>query len=644
MKGFLHRSVREVIGGMIAVRRRRYSVRGKLTLVVLLSTGIALLVAGIGMLSYDLGVYRRSWPADLGTQANILALATAPALAFNDSDVAERNLGALQARPAIRAAAVYDRNGKIYAQYVQANEQPPPEKMSETGLDVRLSGRRVEVSRPIVDQGQRLGTVYLRARYGVIGRVQAYLNIFGLVTLLSILIALALSSPLQKAFTGPLEEMADTAQQVVRRGDYALRVSKTTHDEIGTVIEAFNRMLDEVQSRTLALEQTNTALRASEQLYREADRNKDEFLATLAHELRNPLAPIRHAAKLLEAPALDEAQRQWAREVISRQVQRMALLLDDLLDVSRITRGRLELKKDYVELLALLNSAVETARPLIDGKRHTLRVRLPDAPLQLAVDPLRVSQALSNLLTNAAKYTDPGGQIDLEASLHDTELTIAVRDNGIGLGPGAMPRVFEMFSQVDSAIDRAEGGLGIGLALVKGLITLHGGSVDVHSDGPGQGSTFTLRLPRSAVIERAASAETTMTGTATNGRCRVLVTDDNFDAAESLAMVLRLEGHEVTVAHSGAKALEMAARDRPQVIILDIGMPGVNGYEAARRIRHEAWGRHTLLIALTGWGQEDDKIRAASAGFDHHLTKPVAPDAVQHLVQSYIAQRPASAV
>jgi CheY-like chemotaxis protein len=378
-------------------------------------------------------------------------------------------------------------------------------------------------------------------------------------------------------------------------------------------------MLDEIQLRTRALEASDAALR-------EADRMKDEFLATLAHELRNPLAPIRNAVELLRRHAAsDDRQRERAREIISRQVRRMGLLLDDLLDVSRITRQRLVLKRENVSLAAVVSTAIETARPLIDAKQHSLQVSLPAEHVELDADPLRLSQALSNLLHNAAKYTDPHGLIRLSACATAGELRIEVADSGIGIGAEVLPTIFQMFTQVDSPIDRAEGGLGIGLALVKGLVGLHGGTVEAVSAGAGQGSTFTIRLPGPRIGGREAhSNESSPAIHTTNGRThRILVADDNVDAAESLGLVLRMWNHEVCVAQSGGAALEIALRDRPDVCILDIGMPDMSGYEVARRIRTQPWGGGTVLFALTGWGQSDDVDRAKAAGFNEHMTKPV---------------------
>jgi PAS domain S-box-containing protein len=380
-------------------------------------------------------------------------------------------------------------------------------------------------------------------------------------------------------------------------------------------------------------------LKATEEALREADRRKDEFLATLAHELRNPLTPIRHAVKLMDGDAANESQRQWARDVIGRQLQRMALMLDDLLEVSRITQGRLELKTEVVDLASIVNTAVETAKPLIEAKQQILKITLPAQPVRIAVDPLRISQSISNVLTNAAKYTDANGNISLNVDLLPQEIAISVQDDGIGLEPQALPRVFEMFSQVKSAIDRSEGGLGIGLALVKGMIQLHGGRVEAASLGAGRGSRFTMHLPRALLVTQTAGSEAqvSQTGAPPGARRSVLVADDNRDAADTLGLLLDMDGYETTVAHGGLQALEEIRRLRPDAAILDIGMPDLNGYEVARRIREEDWGRDIFLLAITGWGHPDDVARAKAAGFNEHLTKPVDAENVVRLLIKYLA-------
>jgi PAS domain S-box-containing protein len=891
---------------LTAVRRTRGSVRGKLMGVVSSTTVIALLVAGAALLWHDLSDYRRSWTSDLATEASILSMSLAPALAFDDQAAAERNLVALQARPQLLVAALYLPSGELYCDYVRPGSPPPPPRLTGAGVGTNGSahtvGARVELTAQIVRNGEWLGTILLQARYDVVGRVVTYLGILAIVIAFSLFAALILSTALQRVITAPLDAMSDVARQIVHQRDYSLRVQKTTDDEIGLVVDAFNSMLDEVHIRTQALEQSNVALQAevkvrqaaeaalgrasarlesamaaaeigswvwdpqsgeatvdrnlaalygfaderqlnedallqrqlihaddlaavsaaeeqalrsgvlpstefrimqpdgsirwvarrgkvhfdaarrpvllagvlidvtaqklaeqalskSEKLYRaigesidygiwvcdaqgrntyaseqflrllgltqeqcsgtgwmqvlhpddlaataeswrecvrsggnwyrdhrmrgadgeyhavlakgvairddngkiagwaginldisrlkhtenalrEADRRKDEFLATLAHELRNPLAPIRNAAKLLESPAADERQLQWGRDVISRQVQRMALLLDDLLDVSRITSGRLQLRKEPVDLAALVASAVETARPLIDAKRHSIDIVLPPEAVQLVVDPLRLSQALSNLLTNAAKYTDPAGHIRLVASLAQGSLALSVSDSGIGLAADAMPKLFEMFSQLDSAVDRAEGGLGIGLALVKGLVALHGGTVEATSEGPGRGSTFTINLPRTGLVapKRQPYAGPAPCHPHTGPRCKVLVADDNGDAAQTLALILKMSGYDVHLATSGGEALQLARRERPDAMFLDIGMPDMSGYEVAGKVRQEQWGESALLVAVTGWGQPNDKEMARAAGFNHHLTKPVDLEQVAQLLAAYSRQ------
>ncbi len=357
----------------------------------------------------------------------------------------------------------------------------------------------------------------------------------------------------------------------------------------------------------------------------EADRRKDEFLATLAHELRNPLAPIRQAAAIARNEQATEAQKRWSNNVIERQVQHMSLLLDDLLDVSRITHGTLQLRKQDTDLQSIVSAAVETARPLIDERRHRLAIDVP-AELHVHADPLRLAQVLSNLLTNAAKYTNPNGAIRVGCTVTGQDLVLWVEDTGIGISAEDLSKVFGMFAQVRSAQEHAAGGLGIGLALAKGVVELHGGRIEVASAGIGKGSRFTVRLP--GVVRTVAA-----TGSAgAHGKCvpsahkRILLADDNRDAAESLAIILRLEGHEVDLAHDGASALRSFESMRPDVALLDIGMPGASGYDVARQIRSRPEGGNVLLIAITGWAQDSDRAQSRAAGFDHHLTKPVEPE------------------
>jgi CheY-like chemotaxis protein/nitrogen-specific signal transduction histidine kinase len=391
---------------------------------------------------------------------------------------------------------------------------------------------------------------------------------------------------------------------------------------------------------------------------RESHRRKDEFLATLAHELRNPLAPIRNALAILRLAGEDRARFDEARAMMERQLSQMVRLIDDLLDISRITRGKVTLRKQRVGLAEVVRSAVESSRPLLDAAGHALTVTLPPRPVVLDADPTRLAQVLLNLLNNAAKYTPPGGRVWLTASVvasdqwlvaredkapaplatsHQslTTLEIRVRDTGVGIPAEMLPRVFDMFTQVDRSLERAQGGLGIGLSLVRGLVELHGGTVEAHSAGAGRGSEFVVRLPlpAQAPAEPAPAADAAPPGgNGTGRRRRVLVVDDNADAAESLAMLLGLLGYEVRTAHDGPAALREAAAFRPDVALLDIGMPGMSGHDVARRLRQTPGLDGLLLVAMTGWGQDEDRRRSREAGFNHHLVKPVDAAALHQLL------------
>ncbi|MCE9604353.1 MAG: response regulator [Planctomycetia bacterium] len=396
---------------------------------------------------------------------------------------------------------------------------------------------------------------------------------------------------------------------------------RTTYDEHGKPLQ-FDGTAHDITSRKLA-----------EEALKDADRRKDEFLATLAHELRNPLAPIRNSLHLLRlsgdlSPALTQV-----RDIMERQVNHMVRLIDDLLDVSRISRGKIELRKESVELATIVATAVEANRPLIEAARHQLALALPPEPIFLDADPVRLAQIIGNLLNNAAKYTPPGGQIWFTAQIDGSEAVLLVRDNGLGISPEMLPRVFDMFAQLDSSISRSQGGLGIGLTLTKTFVEMHGGHIEARSDGPGQGSEFVVRLPLPADGRQRPLAEVPVSSSSpVLPSRRVLIVDDAPSAGYVLGKLLEKMGQRVTTANDALTALEIARQEKPEIVISDIGMPNIDGYQLAQRLRHEPGLEKIPLVALTGYGQESDKERAKNAGFDYHLVKPVSLETLQDLL------------
>jgi signal transduction histidine kinase len=374
------------------------------------------------------------------------------------------------------------------------------------------------------------------------------------------------------------------------------------------------------------------------QLYSEAqqaDRRKDEFLATLAHELRNPLAPLRNGLEIMKGPSASPQSLQAIRDMMERQVLHMTRMVDDLLDVSRITRGKIELRKEIVDVATVLTRAVEAVSPMLKENRHKFSVTLPSTPLRVNVDPTRFEQIVTNLLQNAIKYTDAGGHVCLTARRKDDQLEMTIKDNGIGIASDLLSHVFEPFVQSRQQSNRSQSGLGIGLALVRNLVEMHQGSVHAASAGVGQGSEFTVLLPLAPPEEaKSGDADSGLKPSKNHSsRRHILVVDDNVDAADSMAMLLELQGHEVRVAHDGHAALAAVKTAAPEIIFLDIGMPGMNGYEVARTLRQHSELGKLVLIAMTGWGQDVDRRRSQEAGFDHHLVKPADPQMLQGLLQ-----------
>jgi two-component system, chemotaxis family, CheB/CheR fusion protein len=428
-----------------------------------------------------------------------------------------------------------------------------------------------------------------------------------------------------------------------RRVDVSLTISPV-HDRQGRVIGASNVGRD-ITARKRAAEESarsSALLSASrDELQRvnaelsEADRRKDEFLAVLAHELRNPLAPIRNAMQYLRLKAPPDAAQQNARDIIDRQVKHLIRLVDDLLDISRISSGKISLQKERVSLALIVTNAIEASRPLIEAENHQLTVTLPAAPVYLDADLTRLAQVLQNLLNNAARYTPPGGKIALNAEFDGQQVVIRITDTGIGIPRDMLSQVFDLFTQVDRSIERSTGGLGIGLTLVQRLVELHGGNVEAHSNGPDQGSEFIIRLP--AFVHAGESSSALGYDEAVPAaRLRILVVDDNIDAADTLAEMLRASGHDVHTEYDGAAGIRAVQSHRPDVVLLDIGLPKLNGYDTAREIRAIDPQNRVVLVAVTGWGQDEDRRRSRQAGFDHHLVKPLDPELLDRVLASVV--------
>jgi len=594
-----------------------HSLRNKVMVMALATTLVALLLSALGLVIYDLRAYERQWSTDLEAQADVLARASAPALSFADRNTAEKDLSVMRVRQHIVAAALYTPDGKLFATYVKNGAEVPAFPPAPGPDGYRIAGDELILFRSVVENGEKIGTVHLRSTYRPWDRLRDYLTILFGVMVASLAVAAVVASWMQKAVIGPILEVAGLAHRVRETRDYSVRARKTTEDETGQLVDAFNEMLAESGRRAAAL--------------RQADERKDEFLATLAHELRNPLAPIRNALEILRVAGDDPQKAQMAREMMQRQLTQMVRLVDDLLDVSRITTGKLAVRKEPLELQSVLRDAVEIVRPFIDARRHRFDCVLPDEPILVEGDRTRLAQVFSNLLNNAAKYTDPGGQILLSAAREGSDAVVRVRDNGVGLAPESLEHIFDMFVQVDRTLERSQAGLGVGLTLARRLVQLHEGVIEAHSDGTGRGSEFVVRIPLSyaRIAEVARAAEPARAGT---GR-RILLADDNIDFAASLGDLLSAQGHDVRIAHDGAEALRTAEAFHPEVAFVDIGMPKVHGYEVARRMRAAPGTARTLLVAVTGWGQENDRKRAREAGFDRHLVKPVDPGEIEAILE-----------
>ena len=722
------------------------SIRQKLNFILAATTVLALLLAGAALVLFDLRSQLHAIERELVTQADVMALVSAPALAFDDPKVAAENLSVLRAQPNVAAAALFGAKGRLFASFQPAERDGEDIPLNAQAASVSTDREWVRVWRPVNSNKEQVGTVFLEARHHLVARALDYLGVLSLIMTASLAAALLLSNRLQGVLTGPILAITDVARRIREGRDFNLRAARTSEDEIGELVDVFNAMLDELGLRAQTLEQANKALRDSEDRYRlavrgssaglwdwdikaqtmfhsprfrallgyteeefpdlptsfldvmhaddrpavqralrghlsqdlpyqvevrlrlksgewrwflitgmarkdasgrafrmagsvidvtdrkraeqvlqEANRAKDEFIATLAHELRNPLAPIRTGLEIIKRDPNNGPASERARDTMERQLAHMIRLIDDLLDISRINSGKIRLEPSRTRLAAAVESAVEISRPLVEARGHDLQVELPQQGIELMADATRLAQTLGNLLNNAAKYTPPNGHIRLKAWQEGGTAVIEIADDGVGIPADMLDTVFSLFTQVGRTLDRAQGGLGIGLYLVRSLVELHGGSIVASSAGPGQGSVFTVRIP---CLLPQASAPATGPGdipasTAGHGSLKVLVVDDNVDAAETLATVLQLTGRKTRTVYDGSSVLQAARDFTPDIVLLDIGLPGMSGYDVARQLRSDPAFSRSVLIAVTGWGSEEDRRRSSEAGFDEHLTKPI---------------------
>jgi signal transduction histidine kinase/ActR/RegA family two-component response regulator len=619
------------------------TLQSQLTRASLLTTFLVLLVCSAALLSYEYFTSRSNWAAEMRTQADFIALNSAAPLVFNDPRAAQENLSLLHLQRRIEAAAIYDKEGRVFAFFRASGQEPLPSAVSPSLLSagVSFSGSSLAMAYPIRHDDERVGTVYLEGRHDMMGRIATYGFILMAVMFMGLGIAVLFFNRLLRRVARPLDEMTQVAHDVMTKRAWGLRARETEYQDIGVLVTAFNGMLAEVQARTGELEVEMAERVRAEQGLRQADRRKDEFLATLAHELRNPLAPMTTALALLRREKSTPEVREKSMTILQRQLAHMVRLIDDLLDVSRVSTGKLSLRVERLELVELLRSTVELFQGTAGDKGLSLSFEEPGVAVPLTGDTARLSQVFSNLLTNACRYTPSGGRIVVSVSRSADLVEVAVQDSGLGIEPALQHRIFDLFEQGDKSLERGSAGLGIGLTLARQLVQLHGGEISVHSAGRDQGSRFVVRLPydEAAMLPAPAAAPRPEAIAAPAAPLHVLVADDNVDFAMSLAELLRGSGHAVDVVHDGAAALAAAQRHSPDAALLDIGMPNLNGYELARKLRAEPALRSTLLVAITGWGQASDRDEAMRAGFDHHLTKPVDPALLGHLLAAAAGAR-----
>jgi signal transduction histidine kinase/ActR/RegA family two-component response regulator len=628
---------------------RDLPIRQKLTFVTVLSSIVVLLLATAAFVAYELVTFRHAMVHKLTTEADLLGANITSALVFDDKESATKTLDALHAEPHVVAAAVYRPDGTQFAQYVRPDAASDASRLLDrpglggrwhdfvpdglvVGTDIMLAHEHVGSVRVLSDLGERDA------------RLKSYLGIVASVFVLAVLVGILIASRLQRVISNPILHLVDRAREVTEHQNYGVRATPTGDDELGLLVRTFNEMLTQIQARDTELARARDTAEA-------ANRAKDEFLAVVSHELRTPLTPIVAWTRLLKGGGLDEATSKRALDVIERNARAQTQLVEDLLDVSRIVTGKVRLDVQLVDLRRLIEAAVDATRPGAEAKGVRLQTVVDPRAGAVSGDPQRLQQVFWNLLSNAIKFTPRGGRVQVDLRRVDSHVEVAVSDTGQGIKPEFLPYVFDRFRQADSSSTRAHGGLGIGLAIVRQVVELHGGRVRVDSAGDGQGSVFTVELPAAVVrtvpddrTHPASASPVPFTPSPVLRGLRVLLVDDEEDTLETLALMLRACGAEVRTAESTPAAIDELRAWRPNAIVSDIGMPEEDGYALIARVRalSGAEGGQTPAIALTAYARTEDRVRALSAGFQMHVAKPIEPAELVATIAA-VARSPAGA-
>ena len=609
----------------------RLPIRAKLVAMIMMTSATVLVLASTGYLAWDYYRLRSDLSSELQAQAQLVLDNSGAALAFQDHRAATETLSTLAAVPRLRGACLYDDRGALFAAW-RRNGAGDPCSAQAAADHATFRGDTLDLAASGSFGAKKFGSVAIQSDTGVLtSRLRVQFAVTIALLMVAMAVALVLSSSLQNLVSAPILQLARTAADVSTRGDYSVRAQKVTDDEIGTLVDAFNRMLHQIQQREAEL--------------REANRLKDEFLATLSHELRTPLNAILGWTKLLRARAVPPDAVDRALEKVERNGLAQARLVEDLLEVSRITTGKMRLDLRAVDLAGIVHAAVESIRPSADARQVVLAAAGLDHGLPFFGDPDRLQQVIWNLLSNAVKFTPPGGRASVSVARGGDTATLVVSDTGVGIDPAFIRNVFDTFRQADASSTRQHGGLGLGLSIARRLVELHGGTIEATSEGLGRGATFTVRLPirsaeaRVTPIERAAHRDSVAGLPQKLASTTILVVDDQQDALELLVSVLESAGATVLPAQSADEALRLAVDRRPQVLVSDLGMPGTDGYTLLRQIRATlgAEAPH-VTIALTAYAGERDRERSAAAGFQRHLAKPLDPVTLVDLVSEMVTR------